>query len=100
MTSVPVEVAPQASQEMIDIFRYIAETSPQNAGIVLDAFERQIDRLAETPTAGHRRADVGDDVLRFVPVKSFQIVYEFLGGRVRVLRVIHSTRDFTKIDWR
>jgi len=57
---------------------------------LLDAIER----LAEMPGMGHRRADVRHPGYRFWSVKSYVIAYRADAQVLRVARIIHGHRDF------
>lgn len=100
MNRVSVEVSDPARDDMLRIFAYIEQDSPQNAWAVLDAFEEAFERLSQMPLIGHTRADVTDKTLRFWAVKSHLIAYRYQNGRVEVSHVVHGARDLTRINWR
>lgn len=95
-----VDVSDPAKYDIAEIFAYVGERSPQNAWMILDAFDEAFERLSRMPLIGHQRDDVDDETLRFWAVKSFQIGYRYRDDLLLVVRVIHGARDFTKVDWR
>jgi plasmid stabilization system protein ParE len=69
-------LAPQAAQDLVDIWRYLKD---QSSAAVADRVESVIrDRivfLSGHPNIGHWRKDLTGDVVKFFAVYSYLIVY-------------------------
>ena len=53
-------LTPQARADLVEIWNYIAEDSPENADRVLERLYAGFTGLAETPGMGHHREDLAD----------------------------------------
>lgn len=83
--------------DLQDIRDYLTSKSPQAAlGVVRSVF-RTANELTAYPWLGHRRTDVVDPTLLFVERKRYTIAYRMNEQVVVVLRVVHSSRNFTTI---
>jgi len=75
-------LSPEAQQDVADIrTHYLDEGGARVARYVLAELTRGFRFLAETPGAGHIRADLTGEPMRFWPVFSFLIVYDRPCGR-------------------
>lgn len=93
---------PQAEEDLIEIWVYIARSDPAAADRVLDAIEQTLRLLADTPEMGVRHisslkrlADV-----RFFPAKRFRhflIYYQPAPDGIEVIRVLRGERDRTRL---
>jgi toxin ParE1/3/4 len=85
---------PPARQDLIELWKYIAEDSPSNADRVLDRIEHGLERLADNPEMGRRRPGLRDD-LRSFSVGNHVIFYRPLSKQegVEVVRVLHGAQD-------
>ncbi len=73
---------------------YIARDSEYYAdGVVADIFDA-VDRLALFPKFGRRVPEIDDDSVREVLVGNYRIMYDISGSVVRVLTVLHMSRQF------
>jgi plasmid stabilization system protein ParE len=59
------EFHPEAEQDLVAIWEYIAEDSERAADRVIDQIEVVINQLAQFPNSGHRRTDLTGLPLRF-----------------------------------
>lgn len=91
-------LAPQAAQDLVDIWRYI-ET--QSSAAVADRVEYVIrDKVAflsSNPGAGHWRKDLTTEDVKFFSVYSYLIVYRPQTKPLQVVSVLHGRRDVGKI---
>jgi antitoxin ParD1/3/4/toxin ParE1/3/4 len=90
-------IQPQARLDLLEIWHYIAENSPEAATRVTDKIESAIRGLAEMPGKGHRRADVTDPQYRFWSVYSYVIAYRFDDESLTVVRVVHGSRNLRRL---
>jgi toxin ParE1/3/4 len=88
-------VAPEAENDLDDIWCYIARSSSLE---IADRFtEFLTDRfylLAKNPYIGRRRDDELRPGLRSFPVRNYIIIYRIEDERVLILRVLRGSRDF------
>ncbi len=91
-------LAPQAALDLVEIWRYIKERASLT---VADRVESTIRErplfLAETPGAGHRRADLTERDVKFFPVYSYLIVYRPETKPLQVASILHGRRDLEQI---
>ena len=82
----------RARQDLIDIWRYIAEDDPQAADTVLDAIETKCGLLRNHPRLGPSREDIREG-LRCLPVGQYLVLYQIGTQCIRIVRVLHARRD-------
>jgi len=91
-------LAPQAAQDLIDIWRYIRE---QSSVTIADRVERTIrDRmgfLSSHPRAGHWRRDMTSQNVKFFSVYSYLIVYKPDTKPLQIVSILYARRDVEKI---
>lgn len=87
-------LAPEAEQDLNNIWSYIAADSLDAADGFLETLYDQIVALGETPGMGHRREDLAENrPILFWPVGNYLILYRYHQGSVEVVAVVHSKRD-------
>lgn len=92
-------IAPEAEQDLVDIWLFIAEDSPINADHFIDRLYAQARQLVDFPLLGKLRADLGNHIYLF-PVERYLLFYqpiEGLDGGIVLLRVLHSARDIQQL---
>lgn len=92
-------LSPRATAELEDILQFIAEASGSQvtAQRMLDAFTRALDQLAVTPRMGRRRPHLTGHAVRWWPVHRYLIAYDPESQPLRVIRVLHGSRDLDQI---
>jgi toxin ParE1/3/4 len=91
-----VQVNFEAEEDLIAIWASIAVHNPIAADKFVHLLGRKIDSLFEMPERGTMRDDVQKGMRMLVEGK-YLIFYRLFESRVQVLRVIHGSRDLTKI---
>jgi plasmid stabilization system protein ParE len=94
------QFTPQASDDLIDIYNFIAQDNREAAGQVEAAVFQACDFLAHSPRAGKVRKDVTSLPLRFWaahPYSNYLIVYEPDSKPLRIIRILHGARDLSAI---
>lgn len=71
-------ITPEARQDLVDIWDYLANESLDAASRVMDRLEQAFDRLAEMPGMGHFREDLLGRRYRFWTVYSYVIAYRWM----------------------
>ena len=92
-------IAPEAEQDLVDIWLFIAEDSPANADNFVDRLYAQARQLAEFPLLGKLRADLGDRIYLF-PMERYLLFYQPMAGQdsgIVLVRVLHSARDIQQL---
>ena len=104
MGNAPVELRPQAVQDLSDIATYLAvvSTSDRTAARFLAAAESSFESLVEMPLLGVARefADSGLEGIRMWLVESFEdylIFYRPLEVGIEIIRVLHARRDINSL---
>jgi plasmid stabilization system protein ParE len=88
-----VHVTPAASEDILNIWEFIARDSLEAADRILKALEAALQRLARNPGIGHLREDLADRSIRFYSVYSYLIVFRLEEEILKVVRVVHAARD-------
>lgn len=87
-------LAPEAAQDLAEIWRYI---KTESSAVVADRVERvileKIAFLAGTPGAGHWRKNLTDEPVKFFPVYSYLIVYRPETKPLEIVSVLHGHRN-------
>jgi toxin ParE1/3/4 len=92
----PVEESEFIPCDILDIVRRIRPHNPSASARFVEAFKSSVDLLARLPELGRARADLGAAETRSWRVQGFRnylIFYEVLPDRLRLLRVLHGSRD-------
>lgn len=88
-----VVFSPEARQDLVDVWQFIAHDSVRAADRVKEKIQKALDRLAEMPGLGHTRLDVQDPRYRFWKVYSYLIVYRYDPANLTVIRIVHGARN-------
>jgi toxin ParE1/3/4 len=88
----------QVREDIIGIYRYIHERSPQSADRILEAIEQSIRRLIHTPGTGRHwnSPDSRLHGLRITTVKSYRnylIFFRAVSDGIEVFRIVHGARE-------
>ena len=87
---------PEARQDLLGIWVYVAENSVASADRLLEAINAQCETLAEFPQMGRRREELSPGMRSFV-VGSYVVFYRVIEDGVDVIRVLHGARDIGAI---
>jgi len=94
--NLPVEESEFNPCDLLDVVRRIRPHNPTAAVRFVEAFKSSVEFLSRMPEIGRARPDLGTPETHSWRVKGFQkylIFYESLPDRVRLLRVLHGSRD-------
>ena len=92
----PVEESDFVFCDVQDIVRYLQRRSPTIANRFVVEFKATVEFLAAMPGVGRPRPEFGIAGLRSWRVEGFRkqlLFYEVLPDRIRLLRVLHGSRD-------
>jgi len=82
--------------DLVDIWLYIANDSPNNADNFLDQMREKFWSLAEAPQIGSKRDELRSG-LRSQPMGAYLIFYFPLHDGIEVVRVLHGARDIESL---
>jgi antitoxin ParD1/3/4 len=90
-------VLPQAIRDLASIWDFIAKDSTDAAQRVQTEFYEIFASLARMPEQGYQRRDLTKRPVRFFPLYSYLIVYEVHGDPIRIMAVIHGSRNVKRL---
>lgn len=86
---------PEAEQDRADIWDYIADDNPGAAGRMDALFSDAAARLAAHPKMGKTGKISG--TCELIPHESYRLVVEIDGGKVWVLALMHTARQWPPV---
>jgi toxin ParE1/3/4 len=86
----------RANQDLISIWRYIAEDNPEAATKQLDAIEQKCQLLLRYPKIGRSRYDIRKG-LRTFPCDAYIILYRETAEGIEIVRVVHGARELRRL---
>ncbi|MCF6354806.1 MAG: type II toxin-antitoxin system RelE/ParE family toxin [Candidatus Polarisedimenticolaceae bacterium] len=90
------ELSSEADQDISDIFDYTeAEFGLDQAVSYINALDECFAQLIENPELGRERSEIRDE-LRSITSGSHIVFYRILNGRIRIVRILHGSRDLPK----
>ena len=94
----------QAEEDVVEIWRIIAEDNPQAAEAFLDAIEEVSSLLSATPEIGSPRYFSHPELqgLRFLTLRKFEnylLFYRALKDEemIEIVRIVHGARDLPRL---
>lgn len=91
----PIIRSDRADEDLIDIWNYIAASSPMAADRVLDAIEARWEQPALYPASGVSRVDIGPGI-RHLTSGQYLTLYRVSAQSIEILRVIHGRRQIDR----
>ena len=89
-----ITVSQQARQDLIDIWRYVADDNPDAADRLLDTLDTKIALLLDHPLLGPARPDIAPN-LRYLIADNYLILYRVRKESVEIVRVLHGARNLS-----
>jgi len=87
---------PLAELDLLDIWDYIADDSPDRADDFFDRIESKLLTLAQNSGLGRKRPDLLPD-LRSFPIGNYVVFYQQIEDGIDVIRLLHGSRDIEEI---
>lgn len=84
--------AEAALQDLDDIWRYFAQSSPTRASEFIRELDETLKSLIDFPYMGRERKEWKEG-LRSLTHKKYVIAYQVIDGDVVIERVVHGSRD-------
>ena len=91
-----LEISPEAENDLLDTWLYIAEDQPINADRYLDKLQEKAQKLAEFPDLGRDRPELAERLKSF-PVDRYNLYYTVTETKLILVRVLPGDRDITTI---
>jgi len=91
-----IHLSLQATLDLEEIENYISQDNPDAAARLLQKIIKKCELLAVHPEIGFDRSELNPD-LRSFPVGNYSIFYCPLDAGIKVVRVLHSSRDVPKL---
>lgn len=92
MSERSVDTSGAARRDLVRIAKYIASHDEDAAVRTVMSIEKRIDGLGFMPESYPLHPDL-DGTIRFTPVGSYLILFQFDDAVVKVRRVLHGARD-------
>lgn len=86
----------EAREDLKDIWRYIAESSINAADSFIDELYQECLRIHQTAFWGRNRPELGESITSY-PFRKYILYFHSKGSTLYVLRVLHGSRDQSKI---
>ncbi|PZV27272.1 MAG: type II toxin-antitoxin system RelE/ParE family toxin [Snowella sp.] len=87
---------PLAELDLLNIWDYIADDSPDRADDFLDRIESKLMSLAQNSGLGRKRSELLPD-LRSFPIDNYVVFYQQIDGGIDVIRLLHGSRDIEEV---
>ena len=85
-----------AEADISDIYDYtVSKHGAAQAAVYLSGLDRFLDNLVDQPTMGKARNDIRDG-LRSFQYEHHTIFYRLLDDHIRIVRILHSSRDMPR----
>jgi addiction module RelE/StbE family toxin len=86
---------PEALQDRLDIWDYIAADNPQAAARMDEQFSQAASKLMDHPRIG--RQGIAPGTLELVPHEHYRLVYEMDGETAWILALVHTSRQWPPV---
>jgi len=87
-----LRISPRASEDLIEIWSFIADDSLTNADSFIDELHETIQLLGRQPGLGRQREDLAVGI-QSLPFRRYIIFYRVVPNSVEIVRVLHGARD-------
>jgi toxin ParE1/3/4 len=87
--------SPQSEIDYLEIWLFIAEKGDISAADLTNAFDAQLQDLAQMPGMGPARDDL-EPGLRSFPVGDYLLFYKPVEDGIELVRVLHGSRDLRR----
>jgi len=85
-----------AENDLLDIWLFIAESSEEQANLLINRVYEKAKMLLTHPEIGRPRSEVSEDA-RCFPVGNYIIFYQDTFEGILILRVLHGARDLESL---
>jgi toxin ParE1/3/4 len=89
-------ISPRASEDLTEIWSYIADDSLANADSFIDKLYETMQVLSRQPGSGRHREEIAPGIQSF-PFGRYIIFYRAVTRGIEIVRVLHGARDIENI---
>jgi toxin ParE1/3/4 len=89
-------ISPRASEDLTEIWSYIADDSLANADSFIDKLYETMQVLSRQPGSGRHREEIAPGIQSF-PFGRYIIFYRAVTSGIEIVRVLHGARDIENI---
>ncbi|HEY2117993.1 MAG TPA: type II toxin-antitoxin system RelE/ParE family toxin [Candidatus Acidoferrum sp.] len=89
-------ISPRASEDLIEIWNYIADDSVASADAFIDKLYQTIQVLGRQPGSGRHRKELAPGIQSF-PFGRYVIFYRAVKSAIEIVRVLHGARDIESV---
>lgn len=90
--------SPQAQEDLIDVWTYIAASNDVAADRLLDRVRAKLAALADSPGIGRPRSELASGLHSFT-VRPYVLLYRQIDDGIELVRVLHGARDLGAVDF-
>jgi toxin ParE1/3/4 len=87
-----IVISAKARRELLQVYSYVAERSPQAADSLVAEFDRRFQNLSAFPFIGRERPQLSPGI-RSVVVETYVVFYTVQSDRIVIYRVIDGRMD-------
>ena len=91
-----LSVSPDAKDDLVEVFLFIAQDNPEAARRMHSRFQQTFLTIASQPSIGRSRDELALGI-RSLAVGGYVIYYRKAGRVVRILRLLHGARDIERL---
>lgn len=91
-----LQLTQEAREDLKDIWRYIAESSIHAADAFVDELYQECVRINLSNSFGRNRPELGTQVTSY-PYRKYMLYFQSDKANVYVLRILHGSRDQSKV---
>lgn len=91
-----LRISPRASEDLIEIWSYIADDSVANADAFIDKLYETMQVLSRQPGSRRHREELASGIRSF-PFGRYIVFYRAVTSGIEIVRVLHGARDIEKI---
>ena len=92
MNELTLFISDQATEDLMELWLYIANDSPRNADKFIDHIYQQCFLICSSPELGRQRDELLSGVRSF-PVKRYIVYYRIKSEYLEIIRVMSGYRD-------
>ncbi|MBU0728843.1 MAG: type II toxin-antitoxin system RelE/ParE family toxin [Proteobacteria bacterium] len=92
MKELTLFISDQAIEDLMELWLYVANDSPQSADKFIDHIQQQCLLICSTPKIGRERGELLPG-LRSLPVKRYIVYYRIKNEVIEIVRVMSGYRD-------
>lgn len=89
-------IAPEASQDLDEIFDYFAENNVEAGERFVTAFEQKCGKLLQFPNMGRSYQEI-EPSLRGIPLDGYILLYRLRNDDIEIVRVVSGYRDLDEL---